>query len=82
LKTRSAFDQDEADIVQSEVAALEMVLQIKLEQFKCSNYDAPEIPKVYLPTFNGNAKEWPTFYELFFELINSRKSATQGSWDI
>ncbi|XP_043661528.1 uncharacterized protein LOC122625499 [Drosophila teissieri] len=70
---RTAFDQDEADILQSDVAALEMVLQRKLEQFKSSNYAVPELPKVDLPTFNGNAKEWPTFYELFSELIDSRK---------
>ncbi|XP_044778327.1 uncharacterized protein LOC123327062 [Drosophila simulans] len=70
---RTAFDQNEADILQSEVAALDMVLQAKLEQFKSSNYDVPELPKVDLPTFNGNAKEWPTFYELFSELIDSRK---------
>jgi len=42
-----------------------MVLQMKLEQFKSSNYDVPELPKVDLPTFNGNAKNWPTFNELF-----------------
>jgi len=70
---RTAFDQDVADILQSEVAALEMVLQMKLEQFKSSNYDVPELPKVDLPTFNGNAKEWPTFNELFSELIDNRK---------
>jgi len=28
---------------------------------------------VDLPTFNGNAKEWPTFYKLFSELIDGRK---------
>jgi len=28
---------------------------------------------VDLPTFNGNAKEWPTFYKLFSELIDGRE---------
>jgi len=49
---------------------------MKLEQFKSSNYDVPELPKVDLPTFNGNAKEWPSFNELIDnrkDLSNTRK---------
>jgi len=46
---------------------------MKMEQFKSSNNDVPELPKVDLPTFNGNAKEWPAFNELFSELIDNRK---------
>jgi len=46
---------------------------MKLEQFKSSNYDVPGLPKVDLPTFNGNAKEWPIFNERFSELIDNRK---------
>jgi len=38
--------------------------------------ELPKLPKIKIPTFFGDSKEWDLFNELFMELIYTRKDLT------
>jgi len=47
------------------------------EQYRAKeSEELPKLPKIKIPTFFGDSKEWDLFNELFMELIYTRKDLT------
>ncbi|XP_043867339.1 uncharacterized protein LOC122757838 [Drosophila mojavensis] len=64
---------DGIDALELKVHTLSKKLNRKLSVFHSMKEDVPEMPKSDLPQFNGSPKEWPTFFNLFSDMVHKRK---------
>nr|XP_041633363.1 uncharacterized protein LOC121503206 [Drosophila kikkawai] len=72
----SRFDEIEFDIailISDMKKKTQEVVPIKVDVANLKIDDLPTLPKIQVPAFFGDSKDWDLFYELFTELIHLRE---------
>ncbi|EDV94220.1 GH11763 [Drosophila grimshawi] len=76
MEDKSWTCSDDIDELMFNAECLKGDIDIELSDLPSTStleYPRQEAPKVDIPHFNGNAKEWPIFFDLFTEVIHDRE---------
>ncbi|XP_071056914.1 uncharacterized protein [Onthophagus taurus] len=70
-------DYEEQDKVRKEADTAYFSIKALIRAWKSSSaQSSPKLHKITLPTFSGNYKEWPTYFDLFNSLIHDNLAMT------